>query len=111
MAEEVPQRRSLVGRLQRLEAPDEEAIRDVARVAGFDDSRQGAVPETSSPDATPSRARRVRQSTRRDQPFTTRLTRECYESIYEEANGRNIPVAQVLEEAMDALAKRSGGRG
>jgi hypothetical protein len=59
------------------------------------------------PDATPGdraeAARRKRQPTGRDHQFNVRLRRETLEFIYCQANGRNIPVAQVIEEACEAL--------
>ena len=47
--------------------------------------------------------RRRRQPTGRVHQFNVRLRADTLEAIYEEANDRNIPVAQVIEEAMSFL--------
>lgn len=46
---------------------------------------------------------RERQLVRRDTPFSTRLRLETKNEINRIANDRNIPVAQVIEEALAAL--------
>ena len=53
-------------------------------------------------DASP---RRRRQPTGRDHQFNVRLRRDTLDFIYAQANERNIPVAQVIEEAADALKR------
>jgi hypothetical protein len=47
--------------------------------------------------------RRQRQPTGRDHQFNVRLRRDTLDFIYSQANERNIPVAQVIEEATEAL--------
>jgi hypothetical protein len=59
-------------------------------------------------DAEPPVPRRRRQPTGRDHQFNVRLRAVTMEAIYAQANGRNIPVAQVIEEAMQALSKLAG---
>jgi hypothetical protein len=47
--------------------------------------------------------RRQRQLTGRDHQFNVRLRRDTLDFIYSQANERNVPVAQVIEEATEAL--------
>ena len=47
--------------------------------------------------------RRQRPPTGRVHQFNVRLRKDTLEAIYAQANGRNIPIAQVIEEAMQAL--------
>ncbi len=47
--------------------------------------------------------KRQRLSAGRTETFSTRLTPETKAAIYAEANARNIPIAQVIEEAMAAF--------
>ncbi|MGO9391236.1 hypothetical protein [Rhodoblastus sp.] len=49
--------------------------------------------------------RRHRQPTGRDHQFNVRLRRDTLDFIYAQANERNIPVAQVIEEATEALRR------
>jgi len=49
--------------------------------------------------------RRYRQPTGRDHQFNVRLRRDTLDFIYAQANQRNIPVAQVIEEATEALRR------
>ena len=50
--------------------------------------------------------RRHRQPTGRVHQFNVRLRADTLEAIYAHANGRNIPVAQVIEEAVEALNQK-----
>ena len=56
-------------------------------------------------------AGRQRQKTGRDHMFSTRLRADTRASIYDQANARNVPVAQVIEEAMAALEAMQRGQG
>jgi len=47
--------------------------------------------------------KRRRQLTGRDHQFNVRLRRDTLDFIYAVANERNIPIAQVIEEATEAL--------
>lgn len=51
--------------------------------------------------------RRVRKPKGRDHQFNVRLRRDTLDFIYEEANARNVPVAQVIEDMVEAF-KTSG---
>jgi hypothetical protein len=89
-------RRNLLASPSTPDPLPQEAIAAVAARNGF----LAAV----SPPAPPSIvSRRKRQPTGRDHQFNVRLRRETLEFIYCQANGRNIPVAQVIEEACEAL--------
>jgi len=101
-----PQRRSLLpAQPITPRAVSEADIVEVASKNGF----QPVVNEVSAPVAM-SPQRRHRQPTRRDHQFNVRLRRETIDFIYAEANGRNVPIAQVIEEMTEAL-KRQQGRG
>jgi hypothetical protein len=76
----------------------EDAVAAIAARNGFPD----AAP-TPPPVADQSGARRQRQPTGRDHQFNVRLRRNTLDFIYAQANERNIPVAQVIEEATEAL--------
>lgn len=86
--------------------PAPEAIAAVAASNGFAEAVPPAPPPTPAPTSAPTaeqgRGRR-RQPTGRDHQFTTRLRQDTLDAIYAEANARNIPIAQVIEEAMTAL--------
>ena len=99
-------RRSLLGALDTPPAalPDEVVEATAAR-SGFVTAAPVARPNIDAA-AGP---RRRRLPTGRDHQFNVRLRIETLEAIYALANGRNIPVAQVIEEAMRALAKHGGG--
>lgn len=87
---EAPKRRNLLALA--AAPPDPLPQEDIAAVA----ARNGF------PAAAPA-ARRRRQPTGRDHQFNVRLRRDTLDFIYAEANARNIPVAQVIEEATEAL--------
>jgi hypothetical protein len=100
-----PQRRNLLAGLERAATPvPEKEIVEAAKRHGFS-TGEGDV--RASPPAVPANAqapaRRQRQPTGRDHPFSVRLRADTHAAIYAEANGRNIPVAQVIEEAVAAL--------
>jgi hypothetical protein len=79
--------------------PDD-AIAAVAARNGFPN-----VP-ASAPLTEHSGARRQRQPTGRVHQFNVRLRRDTLDFIYAQANDRNIPVAQVIEEMADALQRQ-----
>lgn len=93
-------RRSL---LQDLESPStpapSAAITEAAARNGFVHSE----PLTGE-GARAAEMRRHRPPIGRVHQFNVRLRQDTLEAIYAQANGRNIPIAQVIEEAMDALA-------
>jgi len=97
-------RRSLLGA---LDTPPphlpESAIAATAARNGF-----AAVERDERPDRESAAvgARRRRQPTGRVHQFNVRLRADTLEAIYAQANGRNVPVAQVIEEAMDALTRQ-----
>lgn len=93
-----PQRRSLLSGLDRPPAPIPEAAAIEAA------ERRGFVSQTATvANAQDSAAGRQRQKTGRDHPFSVRLRADTRATIYDQANARNVPVAQVIEEAMAAL--------
>jgi hypothetical protein len=79
----------------------EEAIAAVAARNGFSNAPQR--PATSADQVT---GRRQRQPTGRDHQFNVRLRRDTLDFIYATANERNIPVAQVIEEAINSLERQ-----
>ncbi len=80
----------------------EEAIAAVA-------ARNGFPVAASSSEADFGARRRHRQPTGRDHQFNVRLRRDTLDFIYGQANERNIPIAQVVEEMAEAL-KRTQAR-
>ena len=80
--------------------PDE-AIAEVAARNGF----PGVVP-TCRANSDHGAARRQRQPTGRNHQFNVRLRRDTLDFIYAQANERNIPVAQVIEDMADALKRQ-----
>ncbi len=99
-----PQRRNLLVGLERPPAPVPEAelVETAARhgfatVAG---SAAGGQTEEASA------LRRRRQPTGRDHQFNVRLRADTLQAIYDQANSRNVPIAQVIEEAMAALERQ-----
>ena len=92
---EAPKRRNLLA--VAAATPDPLAEEDIAAVA----ARNG-FPAVAPPRAGAS-PRRRRQPTGRDHQFNVRLRRDTLDFIYAQANERNIPVAQVIEEATEAL--------
>lgn len=78
-------------------------IETVAAVGARNGFREVEPSETMP--AVTSGIRRQRQPTGRDHQFNTRLRRDTLDYIYAEANGRNVPIAQVIEEGMEALKR------
>ncbi len=78
----------------------------VAAVAARNGFPAVAPPDAQSPyQADSGIRRRHRQPTGRDHQFNVRLRRDTLDFIYAQANERNIPVAQVIEEATEALRR------
>jgi len=84
--------------------PQDEAIAVAATMHGFASNPAGEpqAHEAMSP------TRRHRRPIGRVHQLNVRLRAETLEAIYAQANGRNIPIAQVIEDAMDALAREKG---
>jgi hypothetical protein len=99
-------RRALFPMQPAPQSVDETAIAAVAARNGFPMARVRET--TSNPTAEP-QARRRRQLTGRDHQFNVRLRRDTLDFIYAVANERNIPVAQVIEEATEALRAKAQG--
>ncbi len=92
-----------------LPSVPDEAIAEVAARNGFPNS----PPPVFAPAASPvpaatdqAGARRQRQPTGRNHQFNVRLRRDTLDFIYAQSNDRNIPVAQVIEEMVDALKRQ-----
>ncbi|RZL28574.1 MAG: hypothetical protein EOP64_04075 [Sphingomonas sp.] len=78
--------------------PSEDAVAAVAMRHGITAERSAEGTEAA---ATP--PRRQRKILGRTQQFNVRLHPSTVEQIYAEANGRDIPIAQVIEEAIALL--------
>ncbi len=102
MTEPLKRRNLLQAVSKSAPALQDEAIAEVAARNGFHHVAP-AVPVASAEDH--SGARRQRQPTGRDHQFNVRLRRDTLDFIYGQANGRNVPVAQVIEEMADALKR------
>jgi hypothetical protein len=101
-----PQRRNLLEGLAPTPAPaPPPALAETAARRGF--TSQAAQVATTQDNA----AGRQRQKIGRDHMFSTRLRADTRAAIYDQANARNVPVAQVIEEAMAALEAAQAGRG
>ena len=86
----------------------EEAIAAVAARNGFPAAEPRPV-VAAAPVAKP--ASRQRQPTGREHQFNVRLRLETLHFIYAQANDRNVPIAQVIEEMVEALKReRSVGK-
>ena len=83
-------------------APEPLPAEAIAAVAARNGFPEAAAP-TPAAAADRQGARRQRQPTGRDHQFNVRLRRDTLDFIYAQANERNIPVAQIIEEATDAL--------
>jgi hypothetical protein len=96
-------RRSLLGALDTT-APTlpPETIVETAVRNGFSASEPEKTP---NPDGNSGGSRRQRQPTGRIHQFNVRLRAETLDAIYAQANTRNVPVAQVIEEAIAALLR------
>ena len=97
-------RRNLLAVPSPADPLSEEAIAAIAARNGF--PAAASLPAPSS--AHSGVSRRKRQPTGRDHQFNVRLRRDTLDFIYTEANSRNVPVAQVIEEACEALRRRRG---
>ena len=75
---------------------------DIAAVA----NRNGFQSAPTPMDESTTTPRRQRQPTRRDYQFNVRLRRETVDFIYSQANSRNVPIAQVIEEMAEALKRQ-----
>lgn len=78
--------------------PSEDAVAAVAERHGITAERRVEVTENAA-----SPPRRQRKILGRTQQFNVRLHPSTVEQIYAEANGRDIPIAQVIEEAIALL--------
>lgn len=72
------------------------AVKASAALHGFSAHESAAVDQPTS-------ARRVRRTTGRSVPFSVKLRPDTMEQIYGIANSRDIPLAQVIEEAIALL--------
>jgi len=77
---------------------------EIAAVA----SRNGFPPVPAPNDDNAAILRRQRQPTGRDHQFNVRLRRETVDFIYSQANSRNVPIAQIIEEMVEALKRQQG---
>ena len=101
-------RRNLLAVASTPEPLPQEAVAAVAARNGFSAT---VSPVTASPAPSPDPGlRRLRQPTGRDHQFNVRLRRDTLDFIYAQANDRNIPVAQVIEEATEALRREQLAR-
>jgi len=126
-----PVRRNLLAGLDRLAPakpePDEAQIAAVAERHGFAKPEAAAAPAPEPAPAAPSPApraavpthasedngqqvvmRRKRKLLGRTQQFNVRLRPETVDIIYDEANSRDVPIAQVIEEMVDAFQAARG---
>ena len=78
----------------------EAAIAEVAARNGFPNAPAVAIVTDQSG------VRRQRQPTGRNHQFNVRLRRDTLDYIYAQANERNVPVAQVVEEMVEALKRQ-----
>lgn len=100
-----PTRRSLLGALERKSTPvSEEVIAIAAEQHGFTTPAAPVAPARPAPDFL-SAPRRQRQPKGRTEQFNVRLRPETVALIYGESNGRDIPLAQVIEEALEAYMR------
>lgn len=113
MSEDIkPQRRSLTGlgaiRNQTTDTPAKDVtLTPAAQRAGFD-----TIPVPMA-EVEQLRANQTEQAPRRTRgagrsiPFSLKLRKDTLDYIYEIANGRNIPLAQVIEELVDTHARNA----
>jgi len=97
-------RRSLTGI---LDTPPPAMPEAVIAATGARNGFAAVTPAETQDNAAAAGARRRRQPTGRVHQFNVRLRADTLEDIYSQANGRNVPVAQVIEEAMAALAQQA----
>lgn len=106
-------RRNLVSLAPILDPLPEQAIAAIAARNGFEPPASPVAPPAAQPaliQADSAARRRHRQPTGRDHQFNVRLRRDTLDFIYAQANDRNIPVAQVIEEAAEALRREQPSR-
>jgi hypothetical protein len=100
MTEPLKRRNLLQAVSKSAPALPDEAIAEVAARNGY---ATPTAPPTEGADH--AGARRQRQPTGRDHQFNVRLRRDTLDFIYGQANARNVPVAQVMEEMVEALKR------
>ena len=100
---EAPKRRNL---LALAAAPSGQLSQDAIAAVAARNGFSAATAARASEAVAEAYQRRRRQPTGRDHQFNVRLRRDTLDFIYAQANERNIPVAQVIEEAMEALKQR-----
>jgi hypothetical protein len=84
----------------------DDAIAAVANRNGFQSPIPVSAPQSTPSDAAKELSRRQRQPSERKHQFNVRLKRETLNFIYDQANSRAIPVAQVIEDMADALKRQ-----
>lgn len=98
-------RRNLLGALEPKAPPvSEDVIATAAERHGFTTPAAPVAPARPAPDFL-SAPRRQRQPKGRTEQFNVRLRPETVALIYAESNSRDIPLAQVIEEAMEAYMR------
>ncbi|MGE0281370.1 MAG: hypothetical protein AB7P20_12275 [Rhizobiaceae bacterium] len=90
---------------QQPPAVSEAEIAAIASRNGFQPASQPAARPSNDTGETP---RRQRPPTGRVHQFNVRLRRETVDFIYAQSNGRNVPIAQVIEEMAEALKRQQG---
>ncbi len=98
-------RRSLLAVAPPLSSPfADEAIAGVSTRDGFPaaESRRAVTAPVVADSAS---RRRQRHPTGREHQFNVRLRQETLDFIYREANERDIPIAQVIEEMVETLKR------
>ena len=106
MTNETLRRRSLLPVQSHQPTMSEDDIAAVANRNGFPATPPPAPAPANDSATTP---RRQRQPTGRDYQFNVRLRRKTIDFIYAQANSRDIPIAQVIEEMEEALKRQQGG--
>jgi uncharacterized protein YcfJ len=98
-----PKRRSLLGGLVATKSGAGEGVEASIAVSA---ARHGFAGHQATEGFVEAAPRRKRKTTGRTVQFNVRLRPETLEMIYGQSNGRDIPIAQVIEEAMSALLDR-----
>lgn len=107
MPDDAPQRRNLLAGLTDKQTRPEisdETISDAGRDHGYPSSNKTTV-ATTDEGSTPEIARK-RVKIGRTHQLNVRIKPQTASDIYAIANARDIPIAQVLEEALAALTDR-----
>ena len=100
-----PKRRNLLAGLAVERSEPSPSIEDVVAVTA---ARHGFVSPHEAPTqagATSAAPRRQRKLLGRTQQFNVRLRPTTVEQIYDIANSRDVAIAQVIEDALDAYLK------